>query len=269
VGIVYLDPRWFAVMLGSAAAFSALSPLVYARRFNFFAASLPHAALLAAALGYVAAALLGGSPAAWAVLLSLPPSLLLVLLLHKGVSEDSATSAFVAFTTSAGVAAVYYVLTSFPARVSLWSYILGDPLLAGWEDAALAVAVAALSIAASLLLLQKEVSIGLDSDFSSLSGIRVKLHDYALAALLTLVSVSLLRAVGFVVEHVALLLPAAISSRLARNTREFLALSVLPSLAAALLGLLLAVQLNLAPAAAYGFVLLAAYLISLLRGGGA
>jgi len=264
---VYLDPRWFAVMLGSAAAFSALSPLVYARRFNFFAASLPHSALLAVALGYVAAAFLGGNPAAWAVLLSLPPSLLLVLFLHKGVSEDSATSAFVAFTTSAGVAAVYYVLTSFPARVSLWSYILGDPLLASWEDAALAVAVGAFSLAVSLLLHSKEVSIGLDRDFSSLSGIRVKLHDYILAALLTLVSVSLLRAVGFVVEHVALLLPAAISSRIAGNSREFFVFSVITSLAAALLGLLLAVQLNLAPAAAYGFVLLAVYLISLLKGG--
>ena len=264
---MYLDPRWFAVMLGSAAAFSALSPLVYARRFNFFAASLPHSALLAVALGYVAAAFLPGSPAAWAVLLSLPPSLLLVLFLHKGVSEDSATSAFVAFTTSAGVAAVYYVLTSFPARVSLWSYILGDPLLASWEDAVLAVAVGAVSLAASLLLIPKEVSIGLDRDFSSLSGIRVKLHDYILAALLTLVSVSLLRAVGFVVEHVALLLPAAISSRIARNSREFYAFSVLPSLAAALLSLLLAVWLNVAPAAAYGFVLLAVYLISLLEGG--
>jgi len=264
---VYLDPRWLAVMLGSAAAFSALSPLVYARRFNFFAASLPHSALLAAALGHAAAALLGGSPAAWAALLSFPPSLLLVFSLHRGVSEDSATSAFVAFTASAGVAAVYYVLTSFPARVSLWSYVLGDPLLAGWEEAALAVAVGLASLAASSLLLPKEVSIGLDRDFSSLSGVRVKVHDYLLAALLTLVSVSLLRAVGYVVEHVALLLPGAISSRLARNSREFFALSVLPSLAAALLGLLLAVQLNVAPAATYGFVLLAAYLISLLRGG--
>lgn len=264
---MYLDPRWFIVMLGSAAAFSALSPLIHARRFNFFAASLPHSALLAVALGHVAAAFLGGSPAAWAVLLSLPPSCLLVLLLHRGASEDSATSAFVAFTSAASTAAVYYVLTSFPARVSLWSYILGDPLLASWEDAALVVAVGAVSLAASALLHPREVSIGLDSSFSSLSGIRVKLHDYALALLLTLVSVSLLRAVGFVVEHVALLLPAAISSKLARNSREFFALSVLPSLAAAALGLLLAVQLNLAPAAAYGFVLLAVYLISLLKGG--
>lgn len=265
---VYLDPRWFATMVGAAAAFGALSPLVHARRFNFFAASLPHSALLAVALGYAASAALGGSPALWAALLSLPPSLALVAFLHRGASEDSATSAFVAFTASASVAAVYYVLTALPARVSLWSYILGDPLLAGWEEALLAAALGAATLALAAWLHPREVSIGLDSGFSALSGIRVKLHDYALAALLTVVSVALLRVVGFVVEHVALLLPAAVASRLARDSREFFALSVLPSVAAAAVSVLAAVQLNVAPAAAYGFILFAAYLLSLLRGGG-
>lgn len=265
---MYVDPRWVIVMLGSAAAFGSLSPLVHARRFSFFAASLPHSALLSVALGYIAATLLGGHPVAWAVALSLPFSYFLVHLLHKGVSEDIATSVFVSLTVSGSVAAIYYVLTSYPARVSLWSYILGDPLLSTWEDAWLTAAVGAASLALSATLLLKEMSIGLDSEFAMVSGVRVKVHNYLLATLLTIVSVSLLRVVGFVVEHVVLLLPSAIAAQVAGGAREFFAISVASSLTASLASLFLSLTLNIAPAATLGFVLLAFYVASLALGGG-
>lgn len=263
---MYVDPRWVIVVVGSAATFSSLSPLVHARRFNFFAASLPHSALFSIALGYLLSATLGGHPTAWAVVLSVPLSCLLVFFIHRGASEDNATSAFVAFTVSGSVAAVYYVLTRYPAQVSLWSYILGDPLLAGWEDAWTVLAVGAAMIAVSAFTYYKQLLIGLDRDFSTLSGIRASLHDYVLTILLTLSSVSLLRVVGFAIEHIVILLPAAVAARIARSAREFYILSILLALAAGSAGLLLSVQLNVAPAAAFGFALLVLYIISLLRG---
>ncbi|MCS7104998.1 MAG: metal ABC transporter permease [Thermofilaceae archaeon] len=264
---MYLDPRWVTVMVGSAAAFGALSPLIHARRFSFFAASLPHSALLSVALGYVASSTLGGHPAAWAILVSLPFSSILVHLIHRGVSEDNATSVFVAFTVSGSVAVIHYVLTNYPARVSLWSYILGDPLLASWEDAILTAAIASVTIFLSSKLLLKEMSIGLDSEFAAVSGIKVKFHNYLLALMLTAVAVSLLRVVGFVVEHVALLLPSAVAAQLARSAREFYIVSILTSVLASVGGLVLSVYLNVAPSAMLGFLLLLFYVVSLLTGG--
>ena len=265
---MHVDPRWVVVTLGSAVAFGSLSPLVHARRFNFFAASLPHSALLSATLGYVLSITVGGHPAAWAVALSLPLSTLLIYFIHAGVSVDSATSAFVAFSVAGSIAAMYYVLTYYPAKVSLWSYILGDPLLASWDDALLVATIAALTCTVSALTYMTELNIGLDSEFAAASGIRVKLHDYLLASLLTIASVTLLKVVGFAIEHVVVLLPGALSARLARSAREFFVFSLLSSLAASAAGLALSLLANLAPAAAIGFVLLGAYLASLAAGGG-
>ncbi|MEM0223745.1 MAG: metal ABC transporter permease [Thermofilum sp.] len=264
----YIDPRWVLVMLGSAAAFGSLSPLIQARRLSYFAASLPHSALLSVTLGYIASVAVGGHPALWAVAFSLPLSAMLMYFVHRGVSEDSATSAFVAFTVSGSVAAVYYVLTNYPARVSLWSYILGDPLLSTWEDAAIAAAMGVLTVALTSRLILVEVSIGMDSEFAASSGIKVSLHNYLLASLLTVTAVGLLKIVGFVLEHVVLLMPGAAAAIIARSAREFYLLSVVFSLSASALGLALSILLNIAPAAMTGFVLLAFYLAALALGGG-
>lgn len=265
---VYIDPRWIFVMLGSAAAFGSLSPLIQARKLSYFAASLPHSALFSVALGYIVSLAVGGHPAVWAVVLSLPLSALLMYFVHRGVSEDSATSAFVAFTVSGSVATMYYVLTNYPARVSLWSFILGDPLLATWEDAAAAAALGLFTLIVTRRLFLEEVSIGLDSEFAATSGIRVHLHDYVLASLLTVAAVGLLKSVGFVLEHVVLLMPGAAAAIAARSAREFYLLSVMLSVSASALGLALSLLLNVAPAAMTGFLLLAFYLIALARGGG-
>lgn len=262
-----LDPRWIIVMLGSSIAFGSLSPLAHARRLNYFASSLPHSALLSVALGLVASIHLGGHPAAWAVVISLLLSYFMIHLIHRGVSEDSATSVFVSFTAAGSVAAIYYVLTSIPVRVSLWSYILGDPLLASWDDALLTAAIGAATFIVSRLLLMREMLIGLDSEFAVASGMRVKFHNYSLATLLTIASVSLLRSVGFVVEHVALLLPSALAAQIAGSAKEFFAVSVASSAAAGLIGLLLSRALNASPAAMMGFTLLGMYVLSLLLGG--
>lgn len=264
---VYLDPRWLLVMLGSALAFGSLSPLILVRRLSYFAASLPHSALFSVTIGYIASVMVGGHPAAWAVALSLPLSALLVHFIHRGVSEDSATSAFVTFTVSGSVAAMYYVLTNYPAKVSLWSYILGDPLLVSWEDAVVAAGMGLSMFALTSKLLLSEVSIGFDSEFAATSGIRVNLRNYLLASLLTIAAVGLLKSVGFVLEHVALLMPGSAAAVVARSSREFYALSVVLSLAAGLLGLVLSVLLNIAPAAMMGFVLLVFYIGALLQGG--
>ncbi|MGC9146346.1 MAG: metal ABC transporter permease [Infirmifilum sp.] len=261
---MYLDLNWVIVIMSTSLAFSALSPIISARRLNFFASSLPHAALLSIALGYMMSIFLAGDPTLWAVIVSIPLSYLQMYLVHRGVDENTATSVFVAFTTSASVAALYYILTMFPAKVSLWSYILGDPLLASWEDTVNAAVTSIALILLTLAFYEKEVLIGVDRDYAMLNGINAKLHDYFVITLLTVASVGLLRVVGFVIEHVVMLLPAAIAATSARNSREVLLISMLSSAFSGFMGLLLAIYMNIAPSAAFGLILFTLYLIFLV-----
>jgi len=264
---MYLDPRWLILIASTSIAFSSLSPIVTVRKLNFFASALPHASLLSIALGYMLSAITGFDPTTLAIVISVPLSFLQMYLVQRGVDENIATSVFVAFTTSASVAAMYYILTKFPAQVSLWSYILGDPLLSTWSDVAYALAVSAAVAALSVVLYRKEVLIGVDRDYAMLIGLNVRLHDYAVVALLTVASVGLLRVVGFVLEHVVLLLPSAIAVSIARDSRDVLWMSIVVSMFSGIVGLVVALALDIAPSATFGLTLFAVYLATLARGG--
>ncbi len=258
-----LDPRWVLVVVAAATAFGSLSPVVAARKLYYFASSLPHAALLAAVLGYPLAAELGGDPAVWALAVGVPLSYIVVYLVERGVEEDVATAVFVSFSVASSVAAIYYVLTRYSVGTSLWSLIIGDPLLASWRDAWWAVGVAAGVAGAALLFYREQVVIGVDRDFAATAGLRVVLYDYLVVTALAVAAIGLLKAVGFVVEHVFILLPSAAAVNVSRNSGEALAASILSSLFAGLAGLILGVYLDVAPSAAIGFVLLGVYLASL------
>jgi len=78
--------------------------------------------------------------------------------------------------------------------------------------------------------------------------------------------VLLLRIVGFVMEHVLLLLPGAAAATAARGMWRVLAYGVLAAVAAGLSGLALALILGAAPAATIGAVMLAIYVASLAAG---
>jgi len=260
-----VDLRWFLVMGGAALALSSMSPIVAARRLGFFASALPHSALLAVSLGYVLSHLLGLDPFVCSLLLSLPISCTFTFLLHRGVDTEIATSVFVAFTSSSSVAAMYLILTRFPTEASLWSYVLGDPLLVSWSEALTILLLAALLIVLAILAYKVEVMIGLDADFARVSGVRVELRDYLLTIMLTLASVGMLRVVGFVVQHVAILLPAAIGARLARSASQLMLMSIMLSFVASILSIALASAVDMPPSAVYGLLLMAAYIVSLLR----
>lgn len=258
-----LDPRWVVVVASAAVAFGALSAVVSARKLYYFASSLPHAALLAAVLGYPLAAWLGGDPLVWALAVGVPLSYGVVYLVERGVEEDVATAVFVSFSVAASVAAIYYVLTHFSLSTSLWSLVIGDPLLASWRDAWWAVGLGCFVAAAVLLSYREQVVIGVDRDFAATAGLRVRLYDYLVVTALAVASIGLLRAVGFVVEHVMILLPSAAAVNVSDNSVEALGVSLLASVFAGLAGLLAGVALDVAPSAAIGFILLGVYMASL------
>ncbi len=262
-----LNPIWVAVMVSAAVAYGTMSSIVAARRLYFLAGASAHSALLAAVLALPLANFIGlMSERAWAVLVGLALTYSVGYMIHRGMDPDVATSIFVAATASASALAIYYVLTRFPLEAELWAIMVGDPLLSSPSEAFYALGVAGLTASAVVLTYREQVYIGLDREFARLSGIRTWAYDLLVFTLLGLITVSLIKVVGFVLEHVLLLLPSAIATRLSRSSRAVLLASLSVSLAASLSGLYLSVLANLSPAGLVGLVLLAAYLACMAIG---
>ena len=258
---LFLSPRWVAVVLSAALAYGFMSSIVAARRLYFLAGATAHSALLAAVLALPLAAFAGFlGEEGWALLVGLVLTYAVGYMIYRGVDPDTATAVFVAATASASVLAIYYVLTRFPLEVELWAIVVGDPLLASQHEAWLALAVAALTTAGVLLTYREQVYVGIDREFAQLSGIRVWAYDLLAFTLLALTTVGLIKVVGFVLEHVLLLLPAAIATRLSESSRDVLVASTSVSVMASLVGLYLAVLLDQSPAGVVGLILLAIYL---------
>ncbi len=261
-----LDPRWVIVVGLASVVYGVLSPVVVARRLLFLAGTLPHSALLSALLALIAVNLVGCPFEVCSILFSLALVSTVSLLVSRGVRPDSATAIFVSMSVSLTAISLYYILTAFPMETSVWSYIIGDPLLVTWQDVWFTIAVSAMALTLTAPFLREHILIGVDRDFVRLSGVRASVYDAMMVASLAVATVGLLKTVGFVVEHVMVLLPGITASALARSGRTAVMLGFLLSLSGGLMGLLVSVATGLAPSGVIGIVLLGFYLASLLRG---
>lgn len=263
--LFFFNPRWVIVMVSAALVYGFLGPVIAARRLYFLASASPHAALLAAVLAIPLARIIGfGDEYLWAITLGIFLVYFVGYLIHHGVDPDTATGVFVAFTASSSVLAIYYVLTHYPIETDIWAIIVGDPLLASWDSVFVSLVVL---LAVSLLILlthRENICLGVDRDYVRLVGVNIKVYDLLVFTLLAVATVALIKIVGFVLEHVLVLLPAAIATTWSHSARQALLTSISVSLLAGLLGLYLAVPLNQAPAGTSGLILLAIYLTVLL-----
>ena len=263
--LVYMNPVWVIVMASASIAYGFLSPVVASRRLYFLASASPHSALLATIIAIpISMAIPVGNVYLWAAVIGLLLIYSVGYMIHRGVDPDIATAIYVSFTSSASVIALYYVLTRYPIETDLATIVIGDPLLAGWDEAFISVAIAVLSLLFVIVSFCEQVCIGVDRDSTRLSGINTSFYDLLVFTLLGLTTVLLIRIVGFVLEHVLILLPASIAVLVTESARKTLLISVVVSVLAGLTGLYLAVLFDIAPAGATGLVLLLFYIICLV-----
>lgn len=272
VASITIDPRWVIVMVAAAIAFGVLAPVIAARRLFFLAGTTPHSALLAVVMAIPLARISGvGDEYFWSIIVGILLVYSVGYAIYKGVDSDTATAVFVAFTASASVIALYYVLTAYPIQVDVWAFIVGDPLLATWKDAFVVILIATSALALILSTYREQVIIGVDKDCAMLAGIRVKVYDWLLFTILAITTITMLKIIGFVLEHVFILLPAAIAATSSESSVEAVLTSLCASLLAALIGLYIALLLGVAPAGATGLLLFTMYLVVLvvkkIRGG--
>ena len=252
---------WLLVFVSTALLYGSLSPSIASRRLFFLSTASSHMALFAVALGIIMYRVSGLlNEFVWAVALAVVTINVVGYMIRCGVDPDVATSIAVALSASGSVVATYYVLTAYSIQYNLWSIILGDPLLTKLSDA---VAISVISVAVSLIAVsmhKHNVYFGIDPDYVKLSTSKIALYDTVFYTALAVASVALLKAVGFILEHILLTLPAIIASNIASSSREALLLSILVSVASSLLGLVASVYLNIAPASGIGFIILGIYI---------
>jgi zinc/manganese transport system permease protein len=250
--------------------FGLVSPLIAARRLYFLAGAAPHSGLFAALGAIIVSYLIGIGVSNTYELYSL--SIVIGVLaiyiagymVFRGVDPDIAASTLVAFTSSMSVVEAYYVKTSLPVPFDVLSVVFGDPLLVTSKELLVVIATLVLAILVVVFTYHGQVYLGIDRDLAMLSGIKLWAYDLALFTLLGALVVSLIRVVGFILEHILLLLPGAIASLYARSSRDALIVSVLVSLIATSIGMLVSLVIPIAPSGAIGLSMLGIYVALIL-----
>jgi len=258
------EPRWILAVSVAAAVYGLLSPVVAARRLFFLASASPHAALFAVAVSILLSrATSVGTPYIWALLLGLAMMYGVGYAIHRGLDTDVATSLLVAATATGSVLAIYHILTRYPLEVDIWAYIIGDPLLVTWGELVPIAIVGLLAVLAIILTYREQLCLGIDPESVKISGINTALYDWVLYTALAIATIGMLRIVGFVLEHVLILLPVAVASNVTDSSTEAAAMSVGIALAASMTGIAISILLNASPSGTIGLLLLIIYLLSL------
>ncbi len=259
-----LDPKWVLVVVSASIAYGVLGPVIATRRLYFLAGASAHSALLAVSLAipltYVT---IVSSVYFWSIVIGMVLLYVIGIAIVRSRDPDKVTAVFVAMTASLSVMAIYYVLTNYPLSTSLWAYIIGDPLLADWHDVLISIAASAIICILIILTYREQVLLGIDRDSAKLAGIRVYIYDWALFTSLGLATIVMLRTIGFILEHIFILIPAAIATVIGETSLDALLGSLSITLISGVLGLYLAVVLNLAPAGMIGTVMLISYALIL------
>ncbi|MEM1741892.1 MAG: metal ABC transporter permease, partial [Desulfurococcaceae archaeon] len=231
---------------------------------QFLAGEAPHTALLAVTLSIPLYRILGGFPIIYSILLSLCIMYLTWFLINKGIEQNIAVSIIVGLTTSLSIVSIYYVLTNYSIEYSLSSIIIGDPLLVDLFEISVLVILAVICLLITLLTYHEQLSISIDIVSTRLSGVNIVVYDLIAYTLIGIGVVGLLKIVGYILEHVLILIPSSIATIVSKSAREALILSILLALNSSLIGLHLSILLNLPPSGLIGFVLLVIYLASMV-----
>lgn len=265
VGAVYINRlEVFLTALLTALVFGCISPLIAARRLYFLAAEASHMALLSASLSIVLANESHlKSELVWAIALGLALIYAVGFAIQRGMNPDVVTSIATAATVSGSVMAMYIVLTRYRVGYSLWSVILGDPLLVTRRDLVVLSSLSLLVLTIAISVYSVIIYLGVDRDSAVLIFRNIWIYEYLFFTALGIASIAMLKIVGYVLEHVLLLLPALVAINVVEGGRNVMVSSICISIASTMLGFSLSLAVNIAPASAVGFIALAAFILSL------
>jgi len=206
-------------MLGLAAGVIGVFALL--RKRSLVTDALSHATLPGIALAYLAALALGVSGRSLPVLLAGAAASgvagvlgIQAILRFTRLREDAAIGIVLSVFFGAGVVGMSYIQANAPTQAAgLDAFIYGQTAAMLPRDAALMAGIAALALLASLVLLKEFAVVCFNDSFARATGWPVSAIDLLMMALVVLVTVAGLQAVGLILVVAMLIIPA-VSARL-------------------------------------------------------
>ncbi|MBQ7887409.1 MAG: metal ABC transporter permease [Clostridia bacterium] len=224
--------------------FGLLGTMAVDNKMAFFSDALGHSALTGIAIGVMlgwenqmAAMLIFGI--LWAVLITFVKH-------HSKMSADTIISVF----SSTSIALGLVVLSRGGAFAKYSSVLVGDVLSITQSDLVYLVLALAVTAAVWLVLFNPLMITSVNSPLARSRGVRSRLTEYAFTSLVAVAVMVSIRWVGVMLINSLLILPAAASRNIARNTAGYMRLSVLISMVCGVFGLILSYYLDTSAGAA-------------------
>lgn len=239
--IEYLPWDWtrYAFMRNALAAAILLSPtlsllgcVVVNARMSFFSEAIGHATLTGVAIGVV----LGlGDP--MPAMMSFAVILALGITLLKHASESSADT-IIGLTMSFAVAIGVVLLSRGGSFARYSRYLVGDILTVSGTDLVRLVIMDVCFAAFWFVFFNHLTLAGVNSSLARSRGVRILPVEFAFSAMVAIAVTASISLVGLLVINSMLMMPAAASRLVARNTNSYLAIAVLLGLVASVAGLM-------------------------------
>ncbi|MHA1617448.1 MAG: metal ABC transporter permease [Candidatus Njordarchaeales archaeon] len=236
---------------------------------SFFVATIAHAAMAGAALAIFLASygIYPLNPIIGGCLFGITLSVLLGIASKGTVSSEKLDAITgISFALSMSLAILFISLIKEYA-VQAWGLIMGDLLLLTMNDILLMIITSTIVVFLIILLLREFLFISFDPEGAEAFGLKTSLYNVVMLTLVALSVVVMMKAVGAILVYVIMIIPAATANRIARTPFSTVYISFLVSLFSGVVGLILALYIDIAPSALIGIIATLIYLLSLIKGG--
>ena len=205
-------------------------------RMAFFSDAIGHSAFAGVAFGLLFAL----SPGITMPLLALIVGIgIMAVKQRSGLSTDTIIGVFFSAVVAAGLA----VVSRYPqAARDMQMFLYGDILTISDSDIAMMVLLLIVFLLFQAFSFNKLICIGLNLQLAKAHRIRTAFYQYLFAALLSLVVILSVKAVGVLLVTAMLITPAAAARNLASSYGKMVWIAILISLFSAIAGLLLSAQ---------------------------
>ena len=230
------------------------------RRASFLIAGASHSALAGAALSVLLTSI--GYDVNY-FLLALIFAILAAMLASYTSAADINTGIAISFALSMCLTAIFLSATREYASKA-WQLFFGDLLLLTDSDVILIMVSTSVLLTISGIFYHKFLFVSFDPEGAEAFGIRVKLVDNILIALISLSVVSVMKAVGAILVFAIFIAPAASAKVLSKSVTSVFLISFLISMFSLLTGLLVSLSLPIPAGAFAALVVSVIYVFSSL-----
>ncbi len=239
-----------------------LGTLVVTKRMAFFSEAVGHAALTGVAIG-----ILLGEPYTGPYASLFSYCLIFALLVNftrnrTGLTSDTLIGVFLSVSLAMGASLLLMLASKVNIHI-LENVLFGSVLTVNDHDLTILLVISVVVVAVMTPLFNRLLLASFNPALASVRKVPVKLLDYLFIMMIAAVTVASVKIIGAILVGALLVIPAAAARVIARSIRGFFFYSVGFATIAAILGILLPVELKL-PVPSGGAIILCAGIIFLM-----